>query len=385
MIQIDFLSNIEIEDKQEKEKNSKINDSNFRKKIKQKYAITGGYRPVLVDETSLKNEAIELESRFQLLNNHNDLNDQDMVSFYILTYLNQRYPNNLFQNKNAIIADSSKIKSNDYLNLISFKNKNIQSRLSKLENVKTLFDLINNFNLNSVPYSARFTLVNWYLSSSIDESNKFKLILFVNKIPTSLDVLKMQSKGQRCVSMIYDKIDSLIMNERDPLSFLLHDLVHAFKMFSNDYLLKGQIGFYRAILKIFNDSNGCLLLNELIENDKKFADEFDYLISDMNSHPKHLFYYFKAILIYAYKRKYGLDEKADVLCGESLIKFNESFELFLNLFEMNSNEKESCRQMLNVNDSYSHFTNNINDKSVERFNLIDFTLLDNFFIKLYDN
>jgi hypothetical protein len=72
-----------------------------------------------------------------------------------------------------------------------------------------------------------------------------------------------------------------------------------------------------------------------------------------------------------------------------LIKFNEAFELFLALFEMSSTEKESCRLMLNVNDKSSHFANtfnNPNDHSnyIQPFNLIDFTLLDNFFIKLYE-
>ena len=63
----------------------------------------------------------------------------------------------------------------------------------------------------------------------------------VDRIPTSYDVLEMQAAASRCASLITLKLDDLILNERDPLSFLLHDLVHAYKMFSDEMLLKGRI------------------------------------------------------------------------------------------------------------------------------------------------
>ena len=62
----------------------------------------------------------------------------------------------------------------------------------------------------------------------------------VDKIPSSRDVLEMQSNETRCASLITLGIDDLILEERDPLSFLLHDLVHAYKMFCDQTLLKGK-------------------------------------------------------------------------------------------------------------------------------------------------
>lgn len=61
----------------------------------------------------------------------------------------------------------------------------------------------------------------------------------VDEIPTSLAVLEMQAAESRCATLITLKLDDLILGERDPLSFLLHDLVHAYKMFSDDALRQG--------------------------------------------------------------------------------------------------------------------------------------------------
>lgn len=390
MLNEDFLKEIDVETAE----NSKTKPSNktqtSNEKLKNKKKPKGGYRPVLVNEECLKTESVNLKNSMSLLDDKKHvMSDQDKVSYYIIIYLNQRYPNQLFENQNPII-DLTKTKTTSLIdnsakiqNFIEFKNKNIQNRLNKL-NIKTLFDLVNNFNLHSVPHSARFTLVNWYLN------NQFKLVLFINEIPTSKDVLLMQTRGERCVSLIYDKLDGLIMGERDPLSFLLHDLVHAYKMFSNDYLLKSQIGFYRCMVKIINDKTGSKYLDELIENDHKFSEEFDYLISDMNSHAKHLFYYFKAILINGYKSKFKLESR-EVLNEESLDKFNEMFELFLDLFEMNDSEKDVARKALMQNDLENNNNNAnsccLNDfknkNSLERFNHVDFSLLDEYFLKFY--
>ena len=72
-------------------------------------------------------------------------------------------------------------------------------------------------------------------------SNQFAIVLMVDKIPSSRQVLAMQANASRCASLITLKLDGLVMEERDPLSFLLHDLVHAYKMFSDEMLLKGNI------------------------------------------------------------------------------------------------------------------------------------------------
>lgn len=305
------------------------------------------------------------------------MSSQDICSYYLVVYLNQRYPNQLIENFNRIVDPNTLETCSDLVRTskplkdlnLKFKNKNLESKLNKL-NINTLFDLVNSFNLHSVPYSARFTLVNWYLK------NKFDLVLFINHIPSSKDVLCMQAQSKRCVSLIANKIDSLIMNERDPLSFLLHDLVHAYKMFSNDYLLKGQVGFSKAMLRIYQTEDRLVqdFLESLCSEDQTFSNDFDYLISDMNSHPKHLFFYFKAILINAFKRKF----KIDFLAGQSLLQFDRIFESILDIFKMNDKQKELARRMLFEVNS----TSCSNKDQTKPFNLIDFTFLDNFFLEI---
>lgn len=126
------------------------------------------------------------------------------------------------------------------------------------------------------------------------------------------------------------------MNERDPLSFLLHDLVHAYKMFANDDLHAGQIQFYKQLLKLFEPKSSLdhlfqSNLNDLLNSDPEFSKQFDYLISDMNSHPRHLFLYFKAIIILAIKRRYDINQTLK-LNNESLSQFEKVFETILDSF-----------------------------------------------------
>ena len=170
------------------------------------------------------------------------------------------------------------------------------------------------------------------------------------------------------------------MNERDAFSFLLHDLVHAYKMFNNHILLKGQIGFCKAIMKILENQQGKELINDLIKSDESFEENFNYLISDMNSHTKHLFYYFKAILINAFKAKFNLKE--EILNGNSLQEFQTTFNMFLSILKMNEMEKTvACKMLmpLQVDNNDLDYKQESNSKG---FNVIDFTLLDNYFMNL---
>lgn len=123
-------------------------------------------------------------------------------------------------------------------------------------------------------------------------------------------------------------------------------------------------------MKIYNDQKGEQILTELMNTDPSFQEAFEYLISDMNSHPKHLFHYFKAILVNYYKNKFKLTN--EILHGQSLKEFTDLFEYFLGLFEMSEPEKNISRQMLMP----------VNNVRVKGSNVIDFTLLDNFFMNI---
>lgn len=156
----------------------------------------GGYRSILVDQNQLANESLVLEPLMVILES-DTLIDQDKVSYYILIYLNQRYPKNFLENWNPIVETSQKVESSKTLEDLNlrFTNPNVIARMQE-KNVVTLFDVVNNFNFHSVPYSARFSLVNWYMGG------KFNLVLYTNKIPSSKQVLKLQAMSKRCISLI---------------------------------------------------------------------------------------------------------------------------------------------------------------------------------------
>jgi hypothetical protein len=115
-----------------------------------------------------------------------------------------------------------------------------------------------------------------------------------------------------------------------------------------------------------------LVQNELIArlraDDEIFCDSFDYIVADMNSHTKHLFFTLKTALINAFKRKHGLKDN-EFLSGESLDDFNRSFDRLLDVFKMSETEKRAAHEILASQDnSYG----------------IDFTVLNEFFLGLYE-
>ena len=354
----------EFQDKCEekrKEKNSRNNDKKLDESKRPKKQRRGGYKPVLVPLDELKQESKYLEPKLKsLIQNYQSkhFNQPDTVSLYILIYIIKRYPQHflesydqIYSNKNELDKVQSKSVQQECLDL----NYKLKNRLNQT-NTNRVFDIINNYNLHSIPKSARIALVYWYLGLY-----NIKLLLYV---PTVEEVVELQSNKERCVSLISESLDDLVEGHRDPLSFALHDLVHAFKMFSNYELLKGQVAFSILMLKVLKSG----LIKDLLENDAEFNENFNYCVSDMNSHSKHLFYTFKSSLINAYKRKFNVKSN-DLLNDQSLEQFNSRFELILNEFEMNVDERESARNMLNDN---------------KQFNQFDFTVLNNYFLSLYD-
>jgi hypothetical protein len=79
--------------------------------------------------------------------------------------------------------------------------------------------------------------------------------------------------------------------ERDVLSFILHDLIHAEHFLGDSQKRQSQIGFYK-FTKLILDNN---LLHEFLFS-AEFNKQFSYLISDMNSHLIHLLKTLRAII-----------------------------------------------------------------------------------------
>lgn len=159
--------------------------------------------------------------------------------------------------------------------------------------ISSFINLYLNHSLRSIPISVNRSLYYWF-------TEKYPLKLYL-EVPTSLEVLKMQTLGYRCVSCITDEslTQKYILEERDALSFALHDLIHADHFFKHPDWKNAQIGFSRWMLELYEDQS----FNQWLCNDPVFAKDFFYGSSDMNSHPAHMMKYFKYIMAAALLRK----------------------------------------------------------------------------------
>lgn len=125
----------------------------------------------------------------------------------------------------------------------------------------------------SLPDAALITLEKW-------QRGEINLQL-LSHVPTPLEVLQAQARGERCVSALvtFDEILNFEQDGRDFLSFLIHDLVHAQHFFVDPESSRLQIRFACEMLPIVK--------SQAFEN-SPLKSEFEYLISDMNSHVIHL-------------------------------------------------------------------------------------------------
>jgi len=110
--------------------------------------------------------------------------------------------------------------------------------------------------------------------------------------PSPQELLHIQCEGRRIITFKNDFAHwpTQKFGKRDPLSFWLHDCIHAEHFFSQPENFKAQLGFYKFVA----DAVASRCWPELADN-QGFAGDFSYLISDMNSHPLHLFKTLKAI------------------------------------------------------------------------------------------
>ena len=345
-------------------KRLKDNEDKTDKK-KHTRSAKGGYKLITIGLEELKNEAEYMEIEItKLISKWKDgyISNQDVVSLYIILYLNNRHPTKFLECMNPIVSNDElkdrNFHSENFNNYINITSNNIKCRLNDTKTY-TVFDLVNRFNLHGIPKASRIALTKWYL-------NIYNIVPML-EVATVEEVIQLQANKQRCVTLPVKDLDKLIENHRDALSFVIHDLQHAYKMFDNQILLKGQVAFSMLMMKIVKID----LIQSLLSLDDDFLQSFNYLVSDMNSHTKHLFFHFKACLINAFKKKFKLNQN-DHLKGESLDDFNKHFEHILDLFEMNEIQKESARCVL--------FS-----KNDDQFNCFDFRILNDFFLNLYDS
>lgn len=139
----------------------------------------------------------------------------------------------------------------------------------------------------------RRSLIQWY-------QGKYPLTLCFY-VPTPLEILQKQAMGQRVVTVFSDPEDwKKTWGHHDAWNFIAHDLIHADHFFENPENRNGQIQFYKTILNFWQSEEISSLHDD---------PGFEYLISDMNSHPAHMLETLKSLLIRSFKKQNAISDQ----------------------------------------------------------------------------
>lgn len=169
-----------------------------------------------------------------------------------------------------LIEESQKLHGKFYIG-------NKISPLSK-EPMSPSLKFLNSHTLRKVSLRVNRSLIAW-------SEGKYNLC-YTENVPTPMEVLEMQSLGKRIVSIPKETISN-----KTPYEFVIHDLEHADRFFHDPLLHSTQVQFFNNLKSWIKAE----LFSELMRDDV-FETKFNYLISDMNSHPAHMSQYLKHII-----------------------------------------------------------------------------------------
>jgi hypothetical protein len=268
----------------------------------------GRFKKKLVSLDSLLVEAPSIEASlrpFVELYLNQKISAPELCGIYILLVQNFRRPYHFLGQEARPLLDRHEIH-------FPCANLPLHSFVLKKIGHLSVGDVFNLFSLRSTPQSVNRALIEW--------SNKNYLLDLSFNIPSPFDVLTQQSLGKRCVSLLYKKnwSSKYILGERDALSFLYHDLIHADHFYFQNNCFESQISFYGFLEK------EKIFFTELIKN-PKFYHEFEYLIADMNAYPIHSLKCLKSAIIH-----YG--------SNEMYLSWIESFEVNSELRKLNTKD-----------------------------------------------
>ncbi len=165
-------------------------------------------------------------------------------------------------------------------------------------------------------------------------------------IPTPAEMLDRQCEGERYVTLL--TADVPIGRFKDRFEFLMHDLEHAHKFF-------GDPDLFRAQVKFFNLLRESLPQLEHWRGDPLFEKDLNYLMSDMNSHPVHLFKYMKAIVLTAELRR-GNHGELDDFWRDLLGRWPEPNSILPAGLKINRPGLESSEDQIQIHDYFTKGT-----------------------------
>lgn len=264
----------------------------------------GRFKKKLVSQETLAKEApaiLQKIAPFQDLLSSSRMTESEFTAAYILIYLAERFPGTWLGSKqNSLKPEGIGLRDLPF----SFE-PNIMRRL---ETVDTLQEIFANFALKSTPLAVNRAILEW------SKGNYGLELMF--RIPRPLVVLEQQKHGRRCVTTIIDqRISDYILGDRDSLSFTMHDLIHADHFYHHNECYQGQLGFYGLLDKTISYFD---LSNEA------FANEFEYVIADMNAYAIHLLKCLKSAMVHYFDQEYFQGWLKGLDAPESIHRLNTS-------------------------------------------------------------
>lgn len=305
---------------------------------------SGRFRHRLLDEVFLQNYGSQASVSLQpfiKLWKQGHLQDIEMVAIYIWIFSFLRRPQNFFggphANRLMFQCAPTYLTSRQAVGLLrTTLPGSLQSAKSLLrfENENTFFEHFCSHSWRSIPFSAVRALAEWALGH-------YPLKLMTD-IPSPDEVLEMQTQGWRCVSMLIEEcqIKNFVLEGRDVLGFLLHDLIHADHFFSDHDNALAQIHFSKKLRQVRHSDR----VQEIIRNDPEFVDEFHYLMADMNTVPLHLLKSLKAIFLAHFKRR-DFCPLGQSLSTKSELEFSTFFESILIPWNFSDQALQAVRRL----------------------------------------
>lgn len=251
-----------------------------------------GNQRTLGDEAEILFPIVTL---FQDLYHKSLIKDYDYVGIFVLLYLSIRKPNGWSNGKLKIpIVENPTFDSITLGQYELDKHFGCEYIAKKLkispEKVKslTVMDLLNTLQLvgvkNNTDHYVNRAIVLWSQGS--------RPFLLLHHIPTPMEVLRQQARGERVVTLFNTKDDlskphtskltymsGMQEHDRDPLEFLIHDLKHM-EHYTDPETHYEQVGFFRSVLNL-NDGHVKSFFLSILGMEISLWYEMEYVISDM--------------------------------------------------------------------------------------------------------
>ncbi|MBI3898029.1 MAG: hypothetical protein HY308_07000 [Gammaproteobacteria bacterium] len=166
--------------------------------------------------------------------------------------------------------------------------------LPRADAAARLAELLERYDLREVRRRVNIALVGWLRGA-------WQLTL-CEHVPDTREVLRMQTRGTRPVTLIadYPRLLAPVHDKADAFAFVCHDLEHAWQFFHDPTQHIAQRQFAQRLDRAIEQGTFATYVADPV-----FAEKFAYLAADMNTHVMHSLQYLRAILLEFYLRAEG--------------------------------------------------------------------------------